>query len=212
MFKLELEEDKSIPLQENIGIIEHNRIEIKSSSIVNLSNFDIKKDYSSTKLEQTPEQINNQNKESILKPKTLYSKIIANKKDYSNHFDLNKDIKTLIDYKAKKRELITITNCERFKYIYCCGENKTKLIKNTPNRELLVAAEDIIKKKSEVIDLWKSLDQFRLLTKIILNESQCFMIQNRNLQCINNTKIKSKIISITEEKFNKYTETNSIPQ
>ncbi len=48
------------------------------------------------------------------------------------------------------------------------------------------ACEEEIKVKTEVDYIFKSLDQFRLLKKLLLNEVQCFMLENRERHCIYN--------------------------
>ncbi len=48
----------------------------------------------------------------------------------------------------------------------------------------------------------KILDQFRLMMKLLMNESQCFMLQNRDLQLITDVNIyREDSESIIEEKL-----------
>ena len=112
----------------------------------------------------------------------------------------------IIEYKSKLRKEIVIGYFERSKFIYCCGESKYKEDGNKKRNqrvELIVAAETYINKKSEIFEVFRTIDQLRLLSKIILNSNQCFMIQNRNLQSIiNKNKTKNSPFKIiVEEKF-----------
>ena len=93
----------------------------------------------------------------------------------------------MLDFKKRRRADIEIGRCEKCYYTYCCPDKKLKEITYEKKRlELSIAAEKAIEIKTEIFEIWKSLDQFRLLIKLILNESQCFMLQNRGKQLITN--------------------------
>jgi len=86
----------------------------------------------------------------------------------------NKDIKNIISYKKKPYIKFELSYWER-----CCCYNKTKeTISN--KKELFEIADSIIDKKSEIFLLWQSIDELNLLKKIILNENQCFMLDNKS--------------------------------
>ncbi len=51
---------------------------------------------------------------------------------------------------------------------------------------MLEAANREIFKKVEILEIFKNLDQFRLLRKLLLNKEQSFMIQNRDIHTIAN--------------------------
>ncbi len=55
----------------------------------------------------------------------------------------------------------------------------------------MLAAEEEFNKKTNIINLFMHIEQVSLLKKIILNESQNFMLEKRGLQNITNTNIKS---------------------
>jgi len=100
---------------------------------------------------------------------------------------LNKDLKKLITYQEKKRQRIEIASKERF-CLMCCNVDKDK---NDPNnkeliikKELILAAEKIIEKQRDIFELWRKLDQNLLLKKMILNESQYYMLEKRGLRPI----------------------------
>ncbi len=68
----------------------------------------------------------------------------------------------------------------------------------------MLAAEEVVSNKSEILELWKKLDQVSLLKKIILNENQCYMLNNRDLQTVinkRNSKVRDLKL-INEEKNN----------
>ncbi len=70
--------------------------------------------------------------------------------------------------------------------------------------ELMKAAEYELEKKLNFINIVKIFYQFRLMTKLIFNESQCFMLQNRDLQLITDPKrYTENYESIIEEKIKK---------
>ncbi len=72
--------------------------------------------------------------------------------------------------------------------------------------ELLKAAEELFEKKTEIIELFNFIDQFRLMKKIFLNKNQCFMLENRDTQSINNNNTKrlnKMMYELNEDKINK---------
>ena len=57
--------------------------------------------------------------------------------------------------------------------------------------KLFEASNKEINKKIDALSFIKTLEQFNLIKKIVLNESQCYMLQNRELKRIIDTKIKT---------------------
>jgi len=106
----------------------------------------------------------------------------------------NKDLKQIINYKQKIRKEVKISYCERSRYSCCCFNPKTK--EQILMKELSLLANKIIKQKSDIFELWKTIDQFSLLKKIVLNENQCFMIKNRGIKEIS---IKPENLQLKEE-------------
>ncbi len=88
---------------------------------------------------------------------------------------------------------------------YCCfDKKKTKNKMDLHKYELFKAAEFELENKLNFINLMKVIDQFRLMSKIFLNESQCFMLQNRDLQLIRDVKRYTEDYdSIVDEKMKK---------
>jgi len=99
-----------------------------------------------------------------------------------------------INYKQKIRKEVKISYCERSRYSCCCFNPKTK--EQILMKELSLLANKIIKQKSDIFELWKTIDQFSLLKKIVLNENQCFMIKNRGIKEIS---IKPENLQLKEE-------------
>ncbi len=104
---------------------------------------------------------------------------------------------------------IEISKCDRCCLAPCCFEGESKNSKNQQKLikyELMKAAEEQLDTKTEITELFKIIDQFRLLKKIFLNENQCFMLDNREIQNIYNNKMKrtsKEIFELNEEKFKK---------
>jgi len=90
--------------------------------------------------------------------------------------------------KKRKKTHIEIDSCERFRFNYCCYEDKVsgKRTEKKLRYELLLTADKDIKNRSEIFEIFKLLDQFKLLLKLFLNESQGYMIKNRGKQEITN--------------------------
>ena len=65
------------------------------------------------------------------------------------------------------------------------------------------AVDGELSNKADFLNYVKLITQFGLMKKILLNESQCFMIENRDLQTIVNKNHKrDEIIDIAAEKQN----------
>ncbi len=119
---------------------------------------------------------------------------------------MNKEIDNIIKYKETPRKEVLISFSERFKYSHCCKSSDLKEKEIKGRIELIIAAEEVIGKKSEIFEIWKIIDQLRLLTKLLLNKNQTFMIQNRNFHSIINPKKKSIDLNhFREEKYEENT-------
>jgi len=111
----------------------------------------------------------------------------------------NKSLKQIIEEKSNINEKMTISQGYRCKYYVCCYDKKVSEYEtykysdkiNIIKYELMKAAEEELEKKLEITELFKVIDQFRLLKKILLNENQCFMLDNREIQNINNKNRKN---------------------
>ena len=128
-----------------------------------------------------------------------------NNPDNKNHIDIKskklinnkkpkpktnyKDIENIIANKSRTRQRINIVSCERCYFILCCFNSSYKNQNDNQKLrkfELMEAADVELSNKSDFLNYVKLIDQFRLIKKIILNENQCFMIDNRDLQTIIN--------------------------
>jgi len=208
MFKLELEEDNIENIEKN-NFKEIERLEaIPKKFANNNNNKDFENISNDNSLESNSDsKVNNL---SYLQPTNIkkdsglsYNKHLIKNKE--KDIVLNRDIHEMIEHKSKLRKEVVIEYCERSMFIYCCGESKYLENGNnerSPKDELIKAAEAYISKKSEIFEVFRTIDQLRLLSKIILNANQCFMIQNRSLQSIiHRNKSSSTFSTIVEEKF-----------
>ncbi len=163
--------------------------------IAGISNFDIG---NTTNNDVSNVQLNQENKGK------LYKKFLSNKQNNNNELILNKEIAKLLQFKRRKRATVEIGKCERNNFIYCNKDSfKDKHDPTKLRYELMIAAEAAVEQKTEIFELWKSIDQFRLVEKLLLNECQTFMIQNRGLQLITNeSKLSStEVKELEAEKF-----------
>jgi len=101
---------------------------------------------------------------------------------------VNKDVKRLLSYKSRGRKVINITTCERFCVLGCCCFNKKQ--SENLKYELINHAEKELEKKFDVIEVFKLFNQLRVITKLLLNENQCFLLENREMHTLTNSKSK----------------------
>ena len=94
---------------------------------------------------------------------------------------LNKEISKVIKSKNKKAIDINISFSDRFSFVNCCGESKTK---TNSLYNLINIIENELVKKCDFVKILRKLDQFSLIKKIILNEGQCMLLNNRDLKII----------------------------
>ena len=115
--------------------------------------------------------------------------------DKEKEIVLNKEIKQIIEYKRKQQHLedVYITTVERSFFTYCCCliKNDKSIEQKDLKYKLFEASNKEINKKIDALSFIKTLEQFNLIKKIVLNESQCYMLQNRELKRIIDTKIKT---------------------
>jgi len=199
IFKLEIEEecDNNDPnkRKQAIGIelnninncINNNNYNNDNSNFKNLDKSDITLNIK----DQNNNNINDLNYEniSISKP-TNYKSARLLKILEKNTSPFNKDLKQIINYKQKIRKEVKISYCERSSYS-CCFNSKIK--EQILKKELSTLADKIIEQKSDIFELWKTIDQFSLLKKIVLNENQCFMMKKRGIKEIVINSLKQQI-------------------
>ena len=154
----------------------HEDIELKNISYVKNSDF-----YNKNKIENLGNSTTNmleaiQGRKSILGINQNRLKDIT-KKDVV----LNKELDKIIVSKNKKASNIEISYRQRLLFICCCGESK---INSNPSYRLINMVETELTKKCDFVQIVKSLDQFRLIKKIILNEGQCLMLNNRDFKIL----------------------------
>ncbi len=105
-------------------------------------------------------------------------------KDSNDLNVINKDLGQVIQNKDKKRSDIKIQKYERWIFTYCYSKRDEIDQQRNLRQHLILAADKEIENKTEIFELWKELDELRLLKKILLNENQIYMIKNRELQRI----------------------------
>ncbi len=138
----------------------------------------------------------------------IKSRNISQEENLQNRtYLINLDSKGLISHRQKIKEEVTIDTSLRAYFKCCCSTEKVKDSKLSMKLkyELFKVAEEEIKEKSDFINLMKTIDQLRLLRKLILNESQNFMLENREKHFATNKKEGNLdvIKSIREERKKK---------
>jgi len=159
MFNFKLNDE----LNDNIDYTSLIRnIEMKNSSI-NLNNIE------NTGLNDTylyiPKKVTyNKHRSTPEIPKRLFNLGSPNlhKRNYDENICLNKDIYKLLEFKHKKRTEVEITKNERCYYLFCCYSLKRQSTVDKAKIELISQAEVIIKKRTEIFEIWKNIDQIRL--------------------------------------------------
>jgi len=108
---------------------------------------------------------------------------------------------------AKEKKIVDIGSIERIYYIYfglCCFSKNNEDVKN--RKELMEKAEEIIEKKSDIFELFKLIDQFKLIKKLTLNENQYFLLNERDKRPIifdaNSQKTSKELEDLNEAKYN----------
>ena len=157
------------------------------SPMVELENFDIKDEKQKAKIDNEmmpPANIIGQNADLNVNKTHIERKKLR-------HYGgpLKKHISNIINEKKKKSESIKIGKFERCKFYICCYETKIKDLNNINvwRYELMKEAESTLDKKSDILYLFKTYDQFSLIKKILLNENNLFMLENREKQNIFHT-------------------------
>jgi len=204
LFKLEIEKEdeskeKDIPEQEiSIELKPHSiKLEVKASNDLSYDKSEDKKDSSKREILGV---VHDQDQISFNKPRK------SNLNFKLKPVIINKEVKNLINYKDKKRETISIGRCERFCYL-CFSSFKSQRKNFNLRLELINNAEAEISKKFDIIEHLKVQNQIRLLKKLLLNENQCYLLENRELHLLNNNKsIKMPLTTVEIEDLDLITE------
>ncbi len=106
--------------------------------------------------------------------------------------NFNKDINKAITGKkiGEKSKKVEIRSCEKISFCNFKLEKSTKE-ETKLKYELMLEADTQIDQLSEITELWKIIDQVNLISKIVLNEEQCFMLKNRGFYTLKNSISKS---------------------
>jgi len=123
-------------------------------------------------------------------------KITPNDDNMTNCY-YNNDLEKIIynKNKTKNKRIIETNFKERCNLLICsiCSNNSTNNKENKMKKEIIIAADKIISNKTEMFELWKYLDQIKLMKKIFLNENQCYMMNHIGLKEIVNKFEKEKL-------------------
>lgn len=127
------------------------------------------------------------------------------------HMNSNKNIESveskrlsnLVSHNEKRREKYDITFADLVSYRYCldCFSAREKENQKTKH-QLIYSAEFEIEKKLDMLKVLQSFDQFKILKQILLNQNQCYMLDNKGKSRIYNKRISSKadFSKVIEEK------------
>ncbi len=185
LFRLELDPN----LKEFSGIKPNllNQLKLNENNIIELKKID---DNISSNIENR-NNVSNLDKSStfmsIDRQKSKKSDLLQFIKNPNERYVLlNNELENLMEFKAKERKEVDFSLCDRFLFRYCCRGNsknsKDEFIKN----QMFNTARLELYKKTQIVDMIKFIDEVNLLKKIFLNEQQCFMIENGDLQTIVN--------------------------
>lgn len=124
-----------------------------------------------------------------------------------NLVEIPKSHNSSIDNEIHKgNKLVEIGSVEKLKLSYCClcchGKNRENLVR----KELMEKAEAIIEKKSDIFELFKLIDQFKVIKKLTLNENQYFLLNDIQKRTIisdaNYRKSSKEFEDLKEAKYN----------
>ena len=177
MFNLNLDEGY-------IESISNDMKDSKDSKIINNNQIE---------LDKSDGKINNQCVNTIRELKIIPKRTLGSLDAHSDFLNitkdseviiLNNDISKLISKRKKKKISVNISFGERCYYILCCFDMSGKSRLTKAKIELRSMADKILDQRSEIMNVWHNFDQFKLFQKILLNESQNFMLQRRGKQQI----------------------------
>jgi len=178
LFKLEIDSNEK---SDN----EDRKIEL---DIVNKAN-EINKDFYNKDI-SSQDFLNNNNCQNSLNPESIRKTNKLNHNFKLKDIIINKDIQNLINYKKKKKEPVIVKSCERYCYVNCCCYNMIRQKNKNYNLryELMNNVETEIDNRFDIIKVFKLLNEFYLLKMLLLNETQCYLLKNREVQTITNNK------------------------
>jgi len=182
--------NKEINEDKNNNILQYN---VSKQQEVNIQSVSEKKESKNflqdDNINKTFQSIQSDNKLSL----AVNVNNIANENDEISNRELKNELRNIKALKNKQILSVEIELKERCYLLYCwdCKSKKSNsnLKESFIKKELMIAADKNIDNKSNIFELWKYLDQFNILKKILLNENQCFMLHNINSQ----KEIKNKI-------------------
>jgi len=219
LFKLQLKDNNTSENFNNIIElnVKHNNINGSDKIVIideNNKSKKIVKDFTSYNEQGNNQDINEDNKGDLSKSTNSMLPLgSVNNKDKNSIFlnnyklrnytkkevILNKELEKVITFKSKQCDNVEISECKRLYFTYCCGKNK---LGNDKLFKLILVAEDELSKKCDFTEITKSLDQFRLLKKLILNEGQCTLLKSREFKTLTDESLIEDV-ALHDEKMKK---------
>jgi len=144
---------------------------------------------SQTKLPLTPQTPSSFSK--VASNNTQNNQIQLTTVNTANILNTNENrLSGLIDHTKKKRPPFEISYCELFsyKYFHCCKSEKEKANSKIRN-QIIFQAEHEIDKRVDTLNVFQLFEQFKIIKQILLNQNQCYMLDNKGKQIIYNKKI-----------------------
>ncbi len=209
LFRLEIEEDSTNePSKE---VVQENILKLNNDkSSLNLQNkgneINLSKEIEIGDLSKKPNisntsNINPNTQEKFKDPMPLGGPLYKNKLKKFTSF--NPELSKLMEYKRKIAAETKITLTQRLYYKCCCFEEDLEKYKNMRvgkiKYELMKAADNYIQENSSITNMWGKFSHLRLIEKLILNESQCYMLHNRRRQLIRNQDMKLQVVKELEK-------------
>ena len=142
------------------------------------------------------ENIENNEIDSIRSNSKLHFNAKAKSENPDNdQININKHLNSL----NKPRKKIIISSKDRCHLlVFNCCIKKPILDSYVLKKEFITIADKLIEDRTEIFELWKQLDQFNFVKKLLLNENQCFMLQNIGSKLIVHKFVSKMIDSLNE--------------
>jgi hypothetical protein len=159
--------------------------------------LDFRFDYSAEKIEkkiidhiQTENEISIvpfENRSSKTDEKTIINENTENLKNERLDSKKKEGVKSFLFFNQKPRESIDIDKCTIFKHRFCCVRKvDSKEVNKYRKTNLLNLAEKEINRRLDTLEMLKLIDQIDIIKRLILNENQVFMLNNKGKKILTN--------------------------
>jgi hypothetical protein len=154
----------------------------ENNQMIDMEQLDSYNDKASAKVNDAKDQKSMKSEEQL----TTHSRLKP-KRDISR-------LSTIFQHKEKPRSEIKIEEMMLWKYRFCfCCIKREVVDKQKVKNQLMHSANYEIDKRTGTMNILSMFEQFKVLKQIVLNESQCFMIDNKGKKFISNRDLKSKV-------------------